>query len=63
MSRKTMNLILILGGGLFAIISLLADVIGIGSSPGINLVQGLSVAAGLVIFLLGIIRSRNKTKE
>jgi len=63
MSRKTMNLILILAGALLTIISLLADVIGIGSYPGINWAQITGAGAGLVVVVLGILRSRLKIED
>ncbi len=63
MSRKTMNLILILAGALLTIISLLADVIGIGSYPGINWAQIIGAGAGLVVVVLGILRSRLKIED
>jgi len=63
MSSKTINLVLIIFGVLLLILSLLADLIGIGSYPGINWAQILGAAAGLVIILLGIWRSQNKIKD
>ena len=63
MSSKTINLVLIIAGALLLLLSLLADLIGIGSYPGINWVQILGAAAGLVIILLGILRNCNKNKD
>jgi len=63
MSSKTINLVLIIAGALLAVISLLADQIGIGSYPGINLAQILGAGAGIIVLVLGILRSRNKNKD
>ena len=63
MSSRTINLIIIIAGGLLFFISLLADVIGIGSYPGIHWAQILGAAAGLGVLVLGIIRSLWKNKN
>ena len=63
MSSKTINLVLIIAGGLLLLLSLLADVIGIGSYPGINWAQILGAAAGLAVLIIGILRPRLKSKE
>lgn len=39
MSKKSIGLIAIIVGGLFAIIALIADYIGLGTYPGINSAQ------------------------
>ena len=54
MSKKTISLILIIGGGLFATLSLVADFIGIGSYPGINWAQITGMALGLAVLLFGL---------
>jgi hypothetical protein len=54
MSKKTVSLILIIGGGLFAILSLVADFIGIGSYPGINWAQITGMVLGLAVFIFGL---------
>ena len=63
MSSKTLNLLIFSAGGLLILVSLLADVIGIGSYPGINWAQIVGAAVGLVLLIIGIIRPRLKTKE
>ena len=63
MSSKTINLLIFSAGGLLILVSLLADVIGIGSYPGINWAQIVGAAVGLVLLIIGIIRPRLKTKE
>lgn len=54
MSKKTISLILIIGGGLFALLSLIADFIGIGSYPGINWAQITGMALGLAVLIFGL---------
>jgi hypothetical protein len=63
MSSKTINTILIAAGALFTLLCLLADVIGIGSYPGLNWAQLTGAAAGLVVLVLGIWRSRIKKES
>ena len=62
MSSKTINIFIILFGGILFLISLLADVIGIGSYPGINWAQITGAAVGIVILIIGIIRPHLKSK-
>jgi len=62
MSSKTINIFIILFGGILFLISLLADWIGIGSYPGINWAQITGAAVGIVILIIGIIRPRLKSK-
>ncbi len=63
MSSKIMNLILIITGGLLMILSLLADLIGIGSYPGINWAQILGTAVGLAVLVIGMIRTQRKSED
>ncbi len=63
MSSKTINLVLIIAGGLLLILSLLADMIGIGSYPGMNWAQMLGAAVGLAVLVIGVIRSRLISKD
>ena len=63
MSSKTINLVLIIAGALVLLLSLLADLIGIGSYPGINWAQILGAGAGIIVLVLGILRNRNKNKD
>ena len=58
MSSKTINLLLVLIGGLLIIVSLLADVVGIGSYPGINWAQIVGAVVGFIIMIIGILRPR-----
>ena len=61
MNKKTIGLIAIIVGGLFALISLTADFIGLGSYPGINSAQLLGIAIGLGTVLVGIWLRRVKS--
>jgi hypothetical protein len=54
MTNKTVGLISLIGGGLLLLISLLADLIGLGSYPGLNWAQLTGAAVGLVVLLIGI---------
>ena len=64
MSSKTVSLILLIGGALIFLLSLVADWIGIGSYPGFNIAQYGGMAVGLVFLAYGLqkIRSKKKTK-
>ena len=63
MSSKTINLLLVFIGGLLILVSLLADVIGIGSYPGINWAQIAGAVVGLALVVIGIIRPRLIKKD
>lgn len=54
MSRKTIGLILSIGGVVLTLLSVFADYIRLGSYPGINSVQILGIAAGLVAVAVGL---------
>lgn len=54
MTNKTVGLISLIGGGLLLLISLLADLIGLGSYPGLNWAQLTGAAVGLVVLIIGI---------
>ena len=60
MSKKTISLVAIIVGALLALISLIADYIGIGSYPGINYAQLGGIAVGLLIVLIGLRLRREK---
>ena len=63
MSKKVISLIFIILGGILLILSLIADLIGIGSYPGINWAQILGAAAGLAALLFGILYGRSKPEK
>jgi hypothetical protein len=54
MTNRTIRLILIFVGALILIVSLTADLIGLGSYPGLNWAQLTGAAVGLVMLLIGI---------
>ncbi len=54
MSKKVISLILIILGGIFMILCLVADLIGIGSYPGINWAQIVGALAGLAVLAFGL---------
>jgi len=62
MSKKTISLVAIIVGIILALISVIADFIGIGSYPGINYAQLAGIAVGLVIILVGL-RLRRSVAE
>ncbi|MFA5872883.1 MAG: hypothetical protein WC832_02870 [Anaerolineales bacterium] len=60
MSKRTMGLMLIALGAVGLVVSLAADVIGIGSYPGINGAQLLGAATGLILALGGVWLAQNR---
>jgi hypothetical protein len=54
MSKKTIGFVIIVLGVAMAVVSLAADVIGIGSKPGINWLQLLGTAIGVIVALVGV---------
>ena len=62
MSRKTISLILIIGGVILTLLSLTADLIGIGSYPGINWAQITGAVVGLVALIFGYRLGRPKVE-
>lgn len=63
MSRKTTGLIGMIAGLVIVIVSLLADVIGIGTYSGFNNVQLSGILLGLAFFIIGYLLRRLKPKE
>lgn len=62
MSSKTVSLILLIGGALLFLLSLVADWIAIGSYPGFNYAQYAGMAVGLVFVAYGLQKIRAKKK-
>lgn len=54
MSKKTIGIVLTALGAILAVISLAADVIGIGRDPGIHRAQLLGIAIGVIVAVAGI---------
>jgi hypothetical protein len=52
--KRTIGIVLAVVGVVGAVLSLAADVLGFGSSPGINWAQWVATAAGVVVAFLGI---------
>ena len=65
MLKKVLSWILIIIGGVGLVLSLIADLIGIGSSPGFNYAQIIGALLGLAILLYGVwfMRRKDKKKE
>ncbi|MCJ7696301.1 MAG: hypothetical protein MUO40_12885 [Anaerolineaceae bacterium] len=65
MSKKTIGLILLVAGHLLAIVSLIADYIGLGTSYGINWAQIVGVTVGAVVAVVGLwlMLKNSKTEE
>lgn len=58
MQKKRLSFILIVVGIIILLVSLLADVLGIGGYPGIGYKQILGAIAGAVISIIGFILYR-----
>ena len=54
MSIKTIGFLLMVGGAILLVISLVADLIGLGSYPGLNWAQLTGAAIGLVVLIVGV---------
>ena len=63
MSKRTMGLILIGLGVVGLVISLAADMLGIGSYPGINGVQILGAVVSLLFAVVGVWLSQSKADQ
>jgi len=62
-SKKTISWIFLIGGLLLLIISLIADLIGIGSYPGINWAQLTGAGVGLAALIFGLWLYRKNKKS
>ena len=54
MSTRTLSYVLIALGVIIAVVSLAADVIGIGNRQGLGWQQLLGAAIGVIVFLAGV---------
>jgi hypothetical protein len=54
MSKKTIGILLAAFGAVIAVISLFADIIGIGRDPGIHGAQVLGIVIGLIVAAVGV---------
>lgn len=60
MSNRTVGLLLLVGGTLVFLLSLLADSIGIDSNVGFGWLQIVGILVGLVAMILGAVRLLRK---
>jgi len=63
MAKKVIRLIFIILGGILLILSLTADLIGIGSYPGFNYAQILGAVVGLAALIFGIFYGRSTPEK
>ena len=63
MSKRTISMFLIVGGAALLALSLGADLIGIGSQPGMHWKQWTGAAVGLVAALAGLWMLRGKPEQ
>jgi len=63
MSKKAIRLIIIILGGILLILSLTADLIGIGSYPGFNWAQLAGIGVGLAALIFGIFYGRSTPEK
>jgi hypothetical protein len=63
MSKKTIGFLVIALGAVIAVVSLAADAIGIGTHPGINGIQLLGIAIGVIVALFGVWLALSKPKQ
>ena len=54
MTRRTLSLVLVIAGALLALVSLLADLVGIGSYPGYHWAQITGAILGVVALVIGV---------
>ena len=54
MSIRTIGFLIMVGGAILLVISLVADLIGLGSYPGLNWAQLTGAAVGLVVLIGGV---------
>ena len=63
MRKKLISWLLIIAGVLLIVVFLGADLIGIGSYPGINYAQIIGAAVGVVVSIIGIWYLLRKPKK
>jgi hypothetical protein len=64
MSKRTIGFVLIVLGAIMAVISLGADIIGIGNRNGFGWEQQLGTAIGVIVALVGVwLASRKQTQK
>ena len=63
MTLKSISYLLIIGGAVLLVLSLSADMIGLGSYPGMHWAQLTGAAVGLVAGVVGIFLRLMKTQD
>jgi hypothetical protein len=63
MSKKTISSVLIALGVIMVVISLAADVLGIGNVPGFGWKQMLGTAFGVIVALVGVRLTMSKPNQ
>jgi hypothetical protein len=63
MSKRTIGFVLIALGIVIAVVSLVADSIGIGNQTGIGWKQFLGIAIGVIVALVGVWLGSRKTTQ
>lgn len=63
MSQKTIGWVVMIAGAVLLILSLIADLIGLGSYPGMNWAQITGAVVGLVLLLAGLWFWRSASKQ
>ncbi|NLN70199.1 MAG: hypothetical protein GX142_05380 [Chloroflexi bacterium] len=63
MNKRSFGLVAVVVGFVIALLSLMADFIGIGSYPGINSSQLTGIVIGLLVVLIGIFLLRASNKK
>ncbi|HMH50549.1 MAG TPA: hypothetical protein VK548_09980 [Candidatus Acidoferrum sp.] len=58
MTRRRSALIMVVIGVILALVSLLADAIGVGGDPGFGYKQGAGLVVGVVLVAIGLWRGR-----
>jgi uncharacterized membrane protein YgaE (UPF0421/DUF939 family) len=63
MSKKTIGYVLIVLGAVIAVVSLAADLLGIGNHPGLGWQQLLGTAVGVIIAIIGVWQAQSKPNQ
>jgi hypothetical protein len=58
MSKKAQGIILVIVGIVLVLLGLAADSVGLGSKPGIGMLQLACLAAGVIVAIVGGLRAR-----
>ena len=61
MSKRKIGIVLVVLGVVLVIVSLAADVLGIGMGPGIGWKQMIATAGGIIVMLVGFLIAGKRT--